>query len=353
MRQRQTTRSQTAQSQTARTDHSRRVGFTLVELLVVIAIIGVLVSLLLPAVQAAREAARRNSCVNNLKQLSLAMLNYESAQGGFPPMALTWTQEEYEERYDGTGPGSWFDDHGWYTYVAPYIEQAGFTNVLNIDLSLSDWSNEAARKAFMPIYACPSDIGLQRNEWPERTWARIRGNYVANAGNTSYGQYDMIDNPFFGAPFGPRDPTPLRKITDGTSNTLLMSEIKVVPESIEWGGPMSDIQTALGGHVFTGWNSPNSGQDVVARLIPPLEDLASNNIPPPCRSPCALPFDFSDRTVVFTETKMQAMVARSHHPGGVNTSRCDGSVAFVSDDIDEFEWRALTSAAGGEVNGAL
>ena len=143
----------------------------------------------------------------------------------------------------------------------------------------------------MPMYACPSDIGLQRNEWPIRTWARIRGNYVANAGNTCYGQFDIGDNPFLGAPFGPRDPTPLREITDGTSNTLLMSEIKVVPESIEWGGPMSDIQTALGGHVFTGWNAPNSGQDLVARLIPPLEDLASNNIPPPCRVPCGVPYE--------------------------------------------------------------
>ena len=171
--------------------HRQSRGFTLVELLVVIAIIGVLVALLLPAVQAAREAARRSQCLNNLKQLGLAMLNYESAKGGLPPMALYWSEAEYNAAYDPDGPGSWYDDHGWYIPLMPYIEQSGVKAIVDVKKSFSDASNEAARRAMIPMHACPSDIGLQKNEWEIATWARVRSNYVVNAGNTVYGQHSM------------------------------------------------------------------------------------------------------------------------------------------------------------------
>ncbi len=326
-------------------------GFTLVELLVVIAIIGVLVALLLPAVQAAREAARRNSCVNNLKQLSLAMLNYESTHGGFPPMAQTWTDREYRALYGG-GPGSWYDGHGWYTFVMPFIEQGNLTAIIDHELSFSDPANRAGREAIIPLHSCPSDIGIQRNEWEIPAWSRLRTNYVVNAGNTTYGQYDLADVVFGGAPFGPNDDTALATITDGTSNTLMMSEIKVVPEyggGTSWGGPLSDSTTALGGQVFTGWNTPNTGQDAVARHILPDDAYLANDIPPPCRVPCGvvtsrLPREQSG------PTKEQRIVARSHHPGGVNASRCDGSVRFYNDGIDEFTWQSLTTALGEDVD---
>ncbi len=337
--------------------HRRTSAFTLVELLVVIAIIGVLVALLLPAVQSAREAARRSQCINNLRQLAIAMLNYESGKGGFPPMALVWTGREYNARYTPRGPGSWYDDHGWYTFVAPFIEQGNYNAILDLDRSLSDAANEAARKVLMNVYACPSDIGLQRNQWASPTWARVRGNYMVNAGNTCYGQYGIGDIEFLGAPFKPRVDTRLGEITDGTSHVLLMSEIKVLAETddLSWNGPMSDFQTALGGQTFTGWNPPNTGQDLVARLLPEPRQLAENNITEPCRVPCGLQYNLPEDNVAAYElrgeTKQQAMVARSHHPGGVNASRCDGSVTFASDDTDEFLWRALTSAAGGETAG--
>jgi len=222
---------------------------------------------------------------------------------------------------------------------------------------MSDSINEAARKVFMSVYACPSDMGLQKNEWHRPSWARVRANYVVNAGNTCYGQYAIGDFEFLGAPFKPRYDTPLREIHDGTSHTLMMTEVKVVPESSAWGGSISDIQTSLGGQTFTGWNAPNAGQDLVARQIAPLEDLASNNIPVPCRVPCGLPYRLPpggrDPGEYSGETKQQAMVARSHHPGGVNASRCDGSVNFVPDSIDEFTWRALTSAAGSDTGDGL
>src|SRR6516164_1990582 len=98
--------------------HHTRAGFTLVELLVVIAIIGILIGLLLPAINAAREAGRRAKCQNNLKQISLAMLNFENNRGGFPAMAMGWVGQPFHKGE------VWSDDHGWYSQIGAFIEQA-------------------------------------------------------------------------------------------------------------------------------------------------------------------------------------------------------------------------------------
>jgi prepilin-type processing-associated H-X9-DG protein len=297
--------------------------------------------------------------------LALAFLNYESSKKGLPPMAKFWWDKAVggqEKGYIETfgGPGFWYDDHGWYIPLMPYIEQAGISNLANPAKSFSDPANLAARKAFVPMYACPTDIGLQRNEWDRPEWARVRSNYVVNAGNTVYGQHDLPNVLFAGAPFQPRKVTPLKNISDGTSNTLMTSEVRILPETAEWGGPYSDAQTALGGQVFTGWNLPNSAAaDALCRqgewinairnglftaqgMLDPLEatvskagDVTVGRVP-------------AEATQDSKGHKQQHIAARSHHAGGVNASRCDGSVKFYSDGVDLQVWRALTSAAGDE-----
>jgi prepilin-type N-terminal cleavage/methylation domain-containing protein len=304
-------------------------GFTLVELLVVIAIIAILVTLLLPAVQAAREAARRTQCINNLKQLALGMLNFESARQGFPAAAVSWTPDDYA----GRGPGSWYDDHGWYSQTGPYIEEQAWYDMIDFDLSFSHQANSLGRRHKIPMFGCPSDVGLVENEWQSPTWARLRGNYVVNFGNTNYGQQEKAGVPFLGAPFTSVKMTPLRRITDGSSKTLMMSEIKVVlPNGPGWGGPLSDFTTALGGQTFQGWLPPNSPvPDEIARLIVGPDYYLNNKIPVP---------------IPASHSYTQSIAARSHHTGGVNAVRCDGSVQFAPDDIDLPVWRALSTAEG-------
>jgi prepilin-type N-terminal cleavage/methylation domain-containing protein len=355
----------------------RRRAFTLVELLVVIAIIGVLVALLLPAIQAAREAARRSQCINNLHNLALAHLNYESANSGFVPMAKFWYNMQgagqpygrgYHDVHPGA-PGGWRDDHGWYIPLMPYIEQAAIKSLGDPKAPLSAAVNAPVRKAFVSLHGCPSDIGLQKNEWLIDLWARVRTNYVVNAGNTVYGQHDFpAPCPgstaaarlcfFRGAPFGPAEVTKLAKIADGTANTLMMSEVLVLPESAGWGGPYSDAQTALGGQVFTGWQTPNVlAADALCRRGEWLGNVEAGfreqGIPIPIQeisvaAPTVEGQPWPLGTFESAGHKQQFVTARSHHVGGVNTSKCDGSVAFVQDSVDPLLWQALSTAAGEE-----
>ncbi len=202
--------------------HRRRSGFTLIELLVVIAIIAVLIALLLPAVQAAREAARRAQCVNNLKQIGLAIANYESTHGAIP-----W------------GDGPWGNEWSTHSLLLPYIEQGPIYNSINfgvgphVDLLAGIYSNTTAEYAKISAFSCPSD--LSRTSEPYGS-----NNYMGNAGsapnvfyggdsdgNTSEGANESFSGPFiFTGTDNAQNGTQVRfaAITDGLSNTASFSE---------------------------------------------------------------------------------------------------------------------------------
>lgn len=300
----------------------RKQGFTLVELLVVIAIIGVLVALLLPAVQAAREAARRMQCKNHLKQLALAMHNYHDVNSAFPIGALP--------------VGGDYDGHSWYSRILPQIEQTALFNTLNFGAIVGNNNNPDLRSTKLPAHFCPSDNAMMQ-EATNNTWKVWRTNYAANFGNTNYGQTTKSSETFKGAPFGITNAFNFGTITDGTSNTLLMGEI-VTPKDAGWQGYYG-VPMYAGGAGFTGWFTPNSlGPDEMARKC--FNENLNTAVAAKCSSAGSNQGDVAN----------QVATLRSKHTGGVNTALADGSVHFLSQNIDLVLYRALSSAQGGEAN---
>ncbi len=310
-----------------------RTGFTLIELLVVIAIIAVLISLLLPAVQSAREAARRIQCVNNLKQIGLGMHNYASSSGSLPPgmKGCCW----------GT----------WIVFVMPFVEQNTLYNSYNFAgtpgtpnegiLRYGGATNITVSRSLINVYTCPSDnIGMTFGD--KLTFH----NYAVNFGSTSLDQRSILNGVGYGgAPFtnllygdasvlgylanSHGGTYGLERISDGTSNTLLAAEI-VKGEGgdlrgFTWWGPASTFQTYL---------TPNSSlPDVPVRVQYCVYPYNRN---PPC---------FGQQT----DAQPSMFASRSRHPGGVNTVLADGSVRFVKNTISLQTWRSLGTASGGEV----
>ena len=342
---------------------SRRLwGFTLVELLVVIAIIGILISLLLPAVQKVRESANRAKCSNNMKQVALACHNYQTTHGAFP----------YGRKYD------LWDTYTWTELVLPYIEQdavyqrywtlpktplvksyPGPNGPIGADSRLG-----AARESIIPQYLCPSDNGPVRNEWGSNpgfpsgsSVSFIRGNLTGCVGSGDmYGIYtDHTDGPWGPGMFSvnqgqsvdpgttvPTQRTRVAEVVDGLSNTLLLSEIIVPINEPGWGGPQGEeVYGNMGGALFSAATTPNSTTtDRIYGSCP--QDIGDKGYPGPCLSIGPLTWWVPAGRAAF-------VAARSRHPGGVNAALADGSVRFFTNSIDLAAWRSLGTRAGGEV----
>jgi prepilin-type N-terminal cleavage/methylation domain-containing protein/prepilin-type processing-associated H-X9-DG protein len=327
---------------------SQHRGFTLVELLVVIAIIGILVALLLPAIQAAREAARRSQCVNNLKQLGVAFQNYHDTYKKLPIGAYsccwgTWQmailpfieEQQLADVYQFV-PGDYFDDR--YRYDNNESNAPGLKPPMrNLDVT-------SKRIATL---TCPSDEPQVANGYPNAKEGVTFHNYVANFGNTNHTGTSLGAGAtlikYFGSPLIGHEPDPqtgkiqrdkvttFRRITDGLSKTLL------VAETVQ--GQGGDLR----GFTWWGWAagfeafaSPNgSDPDRMQRPGDCKNELVPN---PPCL-PAAGPL-FNN-------------AARSRHPGGVNVAMCDASVQFVVNDVDLATWRAASTIKGDEVYSGL
>ncbi len=333
----------------------RRHGFTLIELLVVIAIIGVLIALLLPAVQKVRETAARLKCANNVKQLALACLNYQTTQGRFP----------YARKYD-----IW-DTYTWTELILPNLEQQSVYQ-LYWTLPLTGYvtsypgpngpiGNDArlrqARTTVLDTFLCPSDRGPVGNEMGSTDYGYIRGNYRGCTGSGDlYGEAtDTTSGPWgkgvFGVEHGqsadPNAATPTQgvrpfEVKDGMSNTLLLSEGIVPDVAPGWGGPLGEeLYGNMGGALFSTNLTPNS--TAADRVVGPCPlDLGDRLYPAPCLSKGSNQWWTPSGQGTFA-------AARSQHTGGVNAALADGSVRFVSNGIDQFTWRALGTRAGGEV----
>ncbi|MCA9235699.1 MAG: DUF1559 domain-containing protein [Planctomycetales bacterium] len=329
-----------------------RTGFTLVELLVVIAIIGVLVALLLPAIQAAREAARRSSCQNNIRQLALASQNYVSAYGHFP-----------------TAPPAGLDGKTFYIEILPYIESSVVANLFDPKVQ----PRKQLRNVFShpePAMQCPSDEPVQvlyaqgfdaNNTGVGDTAYDFKGNYGINWGTGRALQSTPVWNfvtssnePGQPGPFETEVEVSFRRITDGSSVTLLMMEMLQAPTG---GPPDSEIDRrariwipATASHQISTLLLPNSsgcggggGRGQSAATVDPKTgcgvDVGFCLDRPDIGLPCS-------RSNTPAE---QTLAARSNHPGGVQAALCDGSVRLVTDEIELSVWRALASRDGGEV----
>jgi prepilin-type N-terminal cleavage/methylation domain-containing protein len=303
--------------------HQRR-GFTLVELLVVIAIIGILVALLLPAIQAAREAGRRATCANTIRQWGMAMQNYHSSKNKLPE------GNRYNPR------------RVWVLFTWPYVEDQ--THAQAYDQKVSFWqppntitgtTNGIYAKP-VPIYFCPSD--RPGALWRGDIYWRSRGNYVINWGNmmVPYDPSDTSQSPTLGlAPFGYKDHvnrempriSSFKDFTDGTSHTMLLSEVVMAANDDDMdirGDMLNDDRPCT---MYMTRNTPNSGLDVSPWILPRQDN-------PPGTT---------------TGAGFAHKAARSRHTGGVNVIMADCSLRFVSDDIALATWRAMGTMNGGEV----
>ena len=327
----------------------RRSAFTLVELLVVIAIIGILVALLLPAIQAAREAARRSQCVNNLKQLALALHNYHDTHGRFMPAAI-WTQPGYPD-------GSFrHEDWGatWVTMLLPFFEQQGLYDMYDFNLPSDHVDNRPVTETVIPTYRCPSAEVLATvgpTTATDQVQGRYaKGNYAVRAGgrytNENDGANGFDNREVRGLfTFRPCVSQNMSDIKDGTASTLMLSEILGQPGAADCRGAWGRV----GCNTF----SPHtrSATLVATPNVYAPGQTAYFDCPPYCgtNNPNSVSRS-AEQTVCYDcgGDGTGGVAPRSMHPGGVNVAMADASTRFVSESINAETWFALSTTQGGE-----
>ena len=313
-------------------------GFTLVELLVVITIIGILIGLLLPAVQSAREAARRMQCNNNLKQIGLALHLHHEQHGHFPPGHF-WPESNLGNR-DGA-------EATWVTYILPYLEQNALYDKINWDRSFGhsayppDHVNIDITGQVLPMFLCPSNQRVNPMS-VSGVEAYARGSYVANNGIGPMEDFDLSDlpvvrlvpdtgeeSPSMAGVFYMNSNMTIAQIRDGTSNTAMVSEIRLAAGN-DFRGVLHYPEGPFYHHNYS-----------INDLVP--DGIRASFCANEPLAPCVGIFSSCN-------PRLLTMTARSFHPGGVNLLLADGSVRMVGDSIVLKTWQALStpSPAPGE-----
>ena len=329
-------------------------GFTLIELLVGIAIIAVLIALLLPAVQAAREAARRTQCVNNLKQIGLAIANYESAIGCIVPGYISSSLPLSQNGVPGYNPDPFTLDNGpgwgWLALLLPYAEQSPLYNATNVNLPTWVTENRTVVTTQIHVYLCPSannptptcmmvDANLNLLSVANPYFARA--NYQYNMGwndtsiqppNTSY------DDPVAGCngPIYRNSRVPYASVTDGLSNTVVASEKTPFLADASWVGIIPGYRHfASNAFASAGTGGFDVDFDYPGALLASHSGPSLYEVPKVIHPPNS-PLGHTDEFY-------------SLHPGGANTLMGDGSVRFIKQQINLLAWQALSSRSNGEV----
>jgi len=308
---------------------SRASGFSLIELIMAFAIVGILLSLLMPALQFARESARRAQCQTNLKQFGIAMHAYHGSHQSLPPGHIQYGW-----------PPTTLPPHQrtpWLPHILAELGAQALFNSYNFQLGLVGEgkagldANSTVHMSRLALLLCPSDSASQQGF---TAWGppREKGNYAVNWGNTTWWQIDLPGNPFLRAPFGTNSSVRLADFADGTNATLLMAELIITKNGDFRGEPWNDDG---GASQFYTTIPPNSAlpDQLGSPWCQPIGNPPCVNVPEP-------------RDLAFT-------AARSRHSAGVGTLMADGSARFVPNSVNGDLWRALGSLDKGETMGSF